>query len=136
MNITAPAILLKSILPNLDKCKQNGPFRWTACCPAHKDKSPSFQIKLADDGRLLFHCFAGCSIDEICSSLGIDVQDLFPDDKRIQYPALVERQRANIPTQDSHYIAHFKNAVKKGHKPAQAEVQAYLAAVEREANKK
>jgi DNA primase len=34
---------------------------WVALCPAHADKSPSLSIRLADDGKILLHCFAGCA---------------------------------------------------------------------------
>jgi len=71
----------------LDAVKAKGPNKWSAKCPAHADKSPSLSIREGDDGRLLVHCFAGCSIDEITSALGMRVSDLFtdaraPEDKR------------------------------------------------------
>jgi hypothetical protein len=31
------------------------------CCPAHDDQNPLLSLSLGDDGRLLFHCHAGCS---------------------------------------------------------------------------
>jgi hypothetical protein len=42
---------------------------WTACCPAHEDGSPSLSIGLGDRGRVLLHCFAGCSYHEIRAAL-------------------------------------------------------------------
>src|SRR5437867_3238855 len=33
---------------------------WIAPCPAHDDRNPSFSIQ-ERDGKLLVHCFAGCS---------------------------------------------------------------------------
>ena len=32
------------------------------------------------DGKILVHCHAGCSVDEICAALGIQKKDLFADD--------------------------------------------------------
>ncbi len=49
---------------------------WVARCPAHDDRSPSLHVTLKDD-RILLKCFAGCDVDAICASLGIDVADLF-----------------------------------------------------------
>jgi hypothetical protein len=33
-----------------------------ACCPAHDDRNPSLSVRRAPDGRVLVHCFAGCSL--------------------------------------------------------------------------
>ena len=59
--------------------KQKGDNQWMAQCPAHDDKNPSLSIKEAGDGTVVMHCFAGCSTDKICDSLGLSVQDLFPN---------------------------------------------------------
>ena len=58
--------------------------RWSgskgmACCPAHDDRTPSLGVSLGQNA-ILFHCFAGCSQDEVLSALdriGIDPRDLF-----------------------------------------------------------
>ncbi len=46
-------------------------------CPSHSDKSPSLSISSGSDGKILLNCHAGCTKEEICSSLGIEVADLF-----------------------------------------------------------
>jgi len=38
-------------------------------CPAHEDRSPSLSWRLADDGRALVHCFAGCSFADILAAV-------------------------------------------------------------------
>ena len=40
---------------------------WMACCPAHDDRTPSLSIHEVD-GKTLFHCFAGCSQDEVLAA--------------------------------------------------------------------
>lgn len=40
-----------------------------ACCPAHKDTSPSLALSNGNDGRLLVHCHAGCSFTDIMDAL-------------------------------------------------------------------
>ena len=51
---------------------------WTIQCPSHSDGSPSLSVRENDAGtKLLVNCYAGCSIKEICDSLGIRVGQLF-----------------------------------------------------------
>jgi hypothetical protein len=50
---------------------------WLARCPAHDDRSPSLSIAEGDDGRILLHCFAGCSLESIVAALGLTMRDLF-----------------------------------------------------------
>ena len=65
-------------LQHLDKVKKTGPSSWTACCPAHADRSPSLAVKEADDGTVLIKCFGGCSTYEVLGAVGMDFEDLFP----------------------------------------------------------
>jgi hypothetical protein len=68
-----------TLLSRLDKTKTTGPGRWVACCPAHQDKRPSLHIKECDDGRVLVHCFTGCSVGDILAAVGLEFSDLFPE---------------------------------------------------------
>jgi hypothetical protein len=68
-----------TLLSRLDKVKTTGPGRWVACCPAHPDKRPSLHIKECDDGRVLVHCFIGCSVGAILAAVGLEFSDLFPE---------------------------------------------------------
>lgn len=67
-----------SLISLLDKVKPTGKSRWQARCPAHTDKGPSLSIRELDDGRVLVHCFAGCSVHEIVQAVGLELSDLFP----------------------------------------------------------
>ena len=70
--------MIENILTRLEKVKgRNGAY--TACCPAHSDKSPSLAIRELDDGRILMKCFANCSVQEIMGAIGMEIGDLFPD---------------------------------------------------------
>lgn len=64
------------LLNRLDKVKANE-TGWVACCPAHEDRHPSLSISVGGDERVLLHCHAGCTVDAICRSLGIEPKDLF-----------------------------------------------------------
>jgi hypothetical protein len=66
------------ILNKLEKVKTLKDNKWVACCPAHNDKSPSLAIAYKD-GKILLHCFSGCSSSQIINALGIDFSDLFDE---------------------------------------------------------
>src|SRR3990167_8398998 len=67
------------LLDKLEKVRKRGPDSWSACCPYHKDRSPSLTIRALDDGRILLHCFAGCPPNSVLASLGLDFDALFPE---------------------------------------------------------
>ena len=69
-----------TLLQRLTKVK-GGRGHWTACCPAHEDRSPSLAVTETDDGRILLKCFGGCSVQAIVGAIGMEMSDLFPDSK-------------------------------------------------------
>jgi putative DNA primase/helicase len=44
---------------------------WITKCPAHQDTNPSLSIREGEGGRLLLHCFTGCSFQAIRNALGL-----------------------------------------------------------------
>jgi hypothetical protein len=61
-------------------------------CPAHEGKSrSSLSIKETDDGRVLLHCFAGCSALDVVHSLGLELSDLF--ERPIERPQTPQQRR-------------------------------------------
>lgn len=66
------------LLTRLDRVRQTGSNQWSACCPAHNDRSPSLGIKELADGRVLIRCHAGCNADEIVSAVNLSLSDLYP----------------------------------------------------------
>jgi len=83
-----------NFLSHFDKVKAVGQNKWIALCPAHGDKSPSLSIKLAED-RILIHCFAGCTAEEVMEAAGLSVSDLFlnssPGKKKVDKKREIER---------------------------------------------
>jgi hypothetical protein len=51
---------------------------WSARCPAHEDRHNSLSVSEGEDGKVLVHCFAGCSVEAVVASLGLTLGDLFP----------------------------------------------------------
>ena len=55
----------------LTKFAQKCSDGWIDRCPAHDDNNPSLSIKETSDGKLLLHCFAGCSFEDIVKAADI-----------------------------------------------------------------
>jgi hypothetical protein len=51
---------------------------WTARCPGHPDRTPSLSIRY-DSGRVLLHCFGGCTLDGVLDGLRMKREELFDD---------------------------------------------------------
>ena len=82
------------VLDRLDKVRQLGTNKWTACCPVHDDSNPSMSVTVTDtpEGqKLLFYCFS-CSAkgDSVVESIGLKIGDLF--------------ERSKEFTPDRHYL--------------------------------
>jgi hypothetical protein len=66
------------LVSRLEGVRSRGLGRWLARCPAHDDSSPSLSVLEKDDGRVLLHCFSGCSVEEILLATGLEFDALFP----------------------------------------------------------
>lgn len=82
--------MIADILSRLEKVRQTGSGTWIACCPAHSDRSPSFTLRECDDGRILAHCFGGCSIEEVVNAVGLGWDAWFPP-KPVEFAQPVKR---------------------------------------------
>jgi hypothetical protein len=81
----------ENLLSRLEDVKSTGRGRWIARCPAHDDGNPSLSIRELDDGKVLLHCFSGCSVDEILGAIGLSRSDLFPE-KALGHHTKLERR--------------------------------------------
>jgi hypothetical protein len=71
----------EALLARLHGVRRNG-GGWMARCPAHEDRSPSLSIRNGN-GKILLHCFGGCSIEAVCAALEIEVRELFSKELEI-----------------------------------------------------
>ncbi|KAA6184241.1 DNA primase [Thiohalocapsa marina] len=71
-------MLAEPFLARLQTVVRTGEQRWSACCPAHADRSPSLSIRL-DGEKLLFHCHAGCAPEAVLAAMGLGWRDLYAD---------------------------------------------------------
>lgn len=70
---------VENLLQHLQKVKRTKPGSWLACCPAHEDKTASLSVRELEDGRILVHCFASCSVSEVLSAVGLTFDALYPE---------------------------------------------------------
>ena len=61
--------------------KPSGDHKWMALCPAHDDKKRSLSITEAKD-RILIHCHAGCTPEQILEALNLEKADLFLGERK------------------------------------------------------
>lgn len=72
--MTSPLETVLLHLSGIDKAGKN----FKALCPAHGDKTQSLSVATGDDGRVLLHCFSGCSVESVVAAMGLAMTDLFP----------------------------------------------------------
>lgn len=67
----------EEFIGRLEGVQQSG-GGWVARCPAHGDDNPSLSIAKGEDGRVLVHCHAGCTAEEVVTAVGLKLSDLMP----------------------------------------------------------
>jgi putative DNA primase/helicase len=70
--------MYENVLAKLTNLKPTRDKEWQARCPAHQDDTASLAVKIADDGKLLIKCHAGCTFAAIRDALGLRNGDFFP----------------------------------------------------------
>ena len=84
----------EEFVSRLKGVKRNGTGKWMACCPAHNDSDPSLAIGQTNTGKILLRCFAGCSALDVVHSMGLSLEDLFPDAYEESPLAFAQREMA------------------------------------------
>lgn len=79
---------VNDLVARLEKARRTSRDSWLACCPAHKDRTPSLTVRALDDGRILVHCFAGCGAADVMAAIGLETADLFPAPLAEHLPAV------------------------------------------------
>lgn len=77
------SVPVNNFLSKLRNVKKSG-ANWSASCPCRvDDDNPSLSIKEGDDGRVLVQCHRGspCDVNQICTSMGIALRELYPPSK-------------------------------------------------------
>jgi hypothetical protein len=102
--------LIDPILARLEGVKgRSGSF--SARCPAHNDRSPSLAVTEKEDGRILLHCFGGCSVEEVLGAIGMDMSDLFPPDENLKVKHSTPRVKPRFYATDLLRIIKFEATI-------------------------
>ena len=100
------AIALDALSANGLPHQEVGDLAYSARCPVHAPMSEpghgstSLSLRVAD-GRLLLHCFAGCSYPDVADALGIDGQRQLADDPRARIDAIPDEDAQIGPLLDA-----------------------------------
>jgi hypothetical protein len=124
---------IENFLGRLSQVKgKNG--HWTACCPAHGDKHPSLAIRQLEDGRILLHCFSGCDVYSVVSSVGMDLTDLFPPKDAGHAPvkaAFPASDLLRILSNEVNIVFHIAKDIAVNKRISEAYIQRLIVASER-----
>lgn len=69
---------MQEILSCFSGVQSRGSNMWQAKCPVHNDKKASLSIT-KKNGKVLFHCHAGCKTDDVLKVVGLTYADISPD---------------------------------------------------------
>src|SRR5687768_13487176 len=67
------------VLAKLEAAKRTAKG-WMARCPSHNDRNPSLSIA-TDGGKVLLHCHAGCSFENIVHALRLNEREQYEQRK-------------------------------------------------------
>lgn len=75
---------IQTIAGRFSQVRWRGDSSFTCSCPCHEDSRPSLTVT-QKNGKLLFHCFAGCSYDDIISAVGLSPEPAGTWQRRMAY---------------------------------------------------
>lgn len=78
---------LGALLRSMNLAPRRNGSGYLCRCPAHDDRSPSLSIRVAENGRLLAYCHAGCDFRLIVHALGIRGAPVQADRAKERVPA-------------------------------------------------
>ena len=66
---------LNKFLERLEGVRRDGK-QFKALCPAHHDRNASLSVRETSE-KILVKCFAGCTTEDVCKALEVEVRELF-----------------------------------------------------------
>ncbi len=101
-----------------------------ARCPAHDDRGPSLSVAEAED-RVLVHCFAGCTTEDVCAAVELQLSDLFSEHTPQERHAsgLTATERLELLQNEAYIVALVALEMKAGRKVSEQDWQRLSQAV-------
>jgi len=83
--MASPRVGIDAMLHRLERVQRSG-HGWRADCPNEHKTHGTLSLAQGDDGRVLLHCFAGCSTADVLGALGLTLGDVMPERLRDDSP--------------------------------------------------
>ena len=83
--LAPPPIGIEGLLVRLERVHRSGQGFRTDCPCGHRTRG-TLSVTQADDGRILLHCFSGCSTADVLGALGLTLGDVMPERLRDDSP--------------------------------------------------
>ena len=83
--MTTLRVGIDALLHRLDRVQRSGQG-WRADCPNGHKTHGTLSLAQGEDGRVLLHCFAGCSTADVLGALGLTLGDVMPERLRDDSP--------------------------------------------------
>lgn len=65
---------------------------YVAKCPGHGDRQQSLSINRGSDGKVLLKCFTGCTARQVVEAMGLELSDLFAEERKKAESAIPKHQ--------------------------------------------
>ena len=94
---------INKLLDRLDGVTRKREGQYMARCPAHSDRSPSLAVGEGTEGRVILHCYAGCSAFDVITAVGLNYSDLFPETNKhysSMFSHMYRERPAHLSTED------------------------------------
>lgn len=103
---------LREFLTHFDNVKQSGRNQYTARCPVHGDSHNSLSIGYnSEKSHILVYCHAGCEVEDILKSIGLEMSDLYSDNSKGKQ---ILHQETYIYKDENSNVVYYKTRIDYG----------------------
>lgn len=115
-------LTITDVLPLLHKVSELSTGEYLACCPAHDDQEPSLTIR-EKNGKLLWHCHAGCSQDAVWKAILREYQKYHSNGQERKSEGLTVEEYAQAKLLDANRLKqwHVHTVLLQGKKAVKIE---------------